>query len=82
MTLVRRDIWSLGTPTDPWHPTVLAYARGTVDSLSAAIGRLKNQVDGDRQQEKLEASGKRAQQAARSAQLSHRPQGRPAGSGS
>jgi hypothetical protein len=27
VTLVRRNIWTLGTAADPWHPTVLAYAQ-------------------------------------------------------
>lgn len=28
MTSVRRNIWNLGTPQDPWHPVTLAYALG------------------------------------------------------
>jgi hypothetical protein len=28
MTSVRRNIWSLGTNADPWHPVALAYAHG------------------------------------------------------
>ena len=28
MTSVRRNIWHLGTPQDPWHPITLNYALG------------------------------------------------------
>jgi len=28
MTRVRHNIWSLGTPQDPWHPITLGYALG------------------------------------------------------
>jgi len=28
MTSIRRNIWNLGTPQNPWHPTTLAYATG------------------------------------------------------
>lgn len=26
MTVVRRDVWQLGSAADPWHPLLLAYA--------------------------------------------------------
>lgn len=27
MTMVRRDVWTLGTEQEPWHPVLLGYAR-------------------------------------------------------
>jgi tyrosinase len=39
VTLVRRNIWTLGTPSNPWHPTVLAYARAIAAMQALPIDR-------------------------------------------
>jgi hypothetical protein len=38
MTFVRTDVWSLGNEQDPWHPTLLAYAKAVRAMQSLPIG--------------------------------------------